>query len=551
MTKDSPENSNLLIGATKRSGSVVRPISQVLLKIAKNKKDSEFNNVRRVVLQWIQSRAGRYLPEKAWKGEPFTYDEVGAQPVEVIAIEGYWASRLDDADKEVARRVWRTEITIAENKDRSVFLGTRLHCVTHGEDRPFDPSIPGFIRNIVSDKTAYLDERIVSVNPWIIDSEDEVDKLYVLLTNPHRRSEVFVFSSVNSANPDKMKEMAVRVAKNTVGAAHVVILTGKASRELSDRVGEEFSVYGQAVRTYRPGFDPNIDTRFSHPLVLARRIAEWDGREEKGETAYEKFLVSQALRRSVSTRDMPSFATVRRLITGKLLQRSQRNTGSSYEEQLAQQEDYIEGLQNALEKQEEDYVELIDLAERERDQALKESKGIKAQNWHLRDRIESLSKKLENAGGSVQQEIPDNLDNFENWCHENLSGSVQVLKKALQHSQYDDPSLIFKALLVLRDYYVPMRQRQEDDDELKKKFEEECRKLGITEAPSIARSRMGEQDDAYYIDYLGEKKALNRHLKKGTSRDPRRCFRLYFFWDDENGQVVVGWLTSHLPTRIT
>ena len=49
----------------------------------------------------------------------------------------------------------------------------------------------------------------------------------------------------------------------------------------------------------------------------------------------------------------------------------------------------------------------------------------------------------------------------------------------------------------------------------------------------------------------GTKRELDRHLKKGNSRNSRHCFRLYFFWDDEDEQVVVGWLTSHLDTRQT
>ena len=47
----------------------------------------------------------------------------------------------------------------------------------------------------------------------------------------------------------------------------------------------------------------------------------------------------------------------------------------------------------------------------------------------------------------------------------------------------------------------------------------------------------------------GKRVELDRHLKKGTNREPRYCFRLYFFWDDTTSQVVVGWLPSHLSTR--
>lgn len=42
---------------------------------------------------------------------------------------------------------------------------------------------------------------------------------------------------------------------------------------------------------------------------------------------------------------------------------------------------------------------------------------------------------------------------------------------------------------------------------------------------------------------------LDRHLRKGTGRNPRECMRIYFFWSDEDSQVVIGFLPAHLDTR--
>jgi hypothetical protein len=38
------------------------------------------------------------------------------------------------------------------------------------------------------------------------------------------------------------------------------------------------------------------------------------------------------------------------------------------------------------------------------------------------------------------------------------------------------------------------------------------------------------------------------HVKKGNSREARNCLRIYFFWDEEREQVVVGHLPAHLTT---
>ena len=78
--------------------------------------------------------------------------------------------------------------------------------------------------------------------------------------------------------------------------------------------------------------------------------------------------------------------------------------------------------------------------------------------------------------------------------------------------------------------------------------------LGVEETESISDQNEGKvARDTYRVSFgLGRRKRkLDRHLKKGTGRDSRDCFRLYFFWDEDEEQIVVGWLPSHLPTPIT
>ncbi len=55
--------------------------------------------------------------------------------------------------------------------------------------------------------------------------------------------------------------------------------------------------------------------------------------------------------------------------------------------------------------------------------------------------------------------------------------------------------------------------------------------------------------DIYSVQYGGQRRILDRHLKGSDSRDRRYGFRLYYIWDDEGQVVVVGWLPSHLDNR--
>lgn len=541
-----------------RKREPVETVSQIVLMLSKGINDSVFENTLEIILNWVENRAGTDLPEKAREGESFSLDDnPEAQPVEAIAINHngrYWASRLVDADKTVARREWTTEISIAE-KDESVVFGIRLQCVTRGKHEPFSPTIPRVVRNIVETGFAYIDGRKISTKPWFIKSQEDVEELLTFLTSPHRILDVIVFSlSKDLKDENETVASASEVSKRTLGAAHVAVITDQASFWFSDCVGKEFSVFQRAVRTYRPGFDPDTDEPFTHPLATEKKILEWSN---GGPKAYEEFLVSSALKQSISNRDeqdIPSFARIRRNYNELILSK-QRHNKVSDTDLLNKLEEINKQLKDDLEEQIQTSDELLGIAESEKYEAIREKEGLKDTNWHLRSRIEKLEEKLrEYSYQPIDIEVPESLENFEDWCHENLAGSVKVLRRAfntVKKSQYEDVSLIYKSLLLLRDFYVPMKRYGGKDRS--DKYAEECKNLGLgKDTPSITKARAGEENKQYYVDYDSkERQLLDRHLKRGNKRDPRQCFRLYFLWDDEQRCVKVGSLPFHLDTRAT
>lgn len=567
MTRNTTRKTSSTTREYKQSKPIVHPISQVVLKLSKDDTPSVFEKAREVVLMWMKQLAGVELPDKALRGQSFNLDEDAAQPAEAVAVDDeefrYWRARIRAVGKEVPGRTWITEIAIGEVKKGPVTFCSRLRCRTHGIDIP-NRSIPRFVRELIQNQTTYLDEHPASTSPWLIDSQDKVDMLCKLLTSPDRRSEVLVFSLLKDSTDRNQTALLYQdvedIAGKTAGAAHVAVITGPASFWLSDRVGEEFSVFQQVVRTYRPGFDPNIDEPFRHPWVLPNRI-----HEQEDDEWLKNLLISGALRGSIFHNDieqyLPPFTKIRSLENKKIRriasesnQNTQRKAGSSDADLLKLAEQENAQMKKDHEKESETFNELLDFAETEKKEALEESAQFKSQNSFLRERVKMLEEKLKNEGRLIQPEIPESLDNFERWCHENLSGSVEIHNRAFRSakdSKYKDTSLIFKALLLLRDYYVPMK-RGEGGENLKKEFKSKCSELGISEPlPSFTSSRYGEEGETYFINYAGQKRLLGLHLKKGNSRSVQNCFRLYFFWDDDNENVVVGWLPSHLGTRIT
>lgn len=178
---------------------------------------------------------------------------------------------------------------------------------------------------------------------------------------------------------------------------------------------------------------------------------------------------------------------------------------------------------------------------------------MRGEVYRLNQRIRTLEDQVKgNAGAAIERPLPGNLEDLKDWADKHLAGSVVLANRALRgakKSDYEEPALVYRALLLLRDHYVPMRR--DGGDELAKAYAEALASHGLEEAGSITATRRGEQGDEYIVQHNGTKRELDRHLKKGNSRNSRHCFRLYFFWDDEDEQVVVGWLTSHLDTRQT
>ena len=80
-------------------------------------------------------------------------------------------------------------------------------------------------------------------------------------------------------------------------------------------------------------------------------------------------------------------------------------------------------------------------------------------------------------------------------------------------------------------------------------FEEGKKRLYLDLSPSISDSSIGERGTEYIVDYNGMKKRMELHLRGANSRRSELCLRVYFFWDDANSVVVVGYLPDHLETR--
>ena len=492
------------------------------------------------------------MPDKAWDGQTFDLADVGSQPTAAVAIEEprYWAVRISDNDKEVARRTWTTEIGIGIAPNSNTLFGCRLFCAALGDNPQFVPTIPGVVKQIVRCVNAKLDGRRITETAWAIDHVN-AGELVDLLLNPTRKRPVYVLSiPEHDATP---LISADTLACEIVGAAHIAVLSPAATFELTNALGREFSVFNGAVRTYQTSFDPESDEPSRHPLALAQSIRNWP---EGGKQGFTDFLVRQALRASVARRqimenDLPPFITAQ-AISRRQAQEKAKKENKSNAELLELAVDENEALQKELQEQKEMCDGLLDSADREQRQVIEERDEARANAAGLRSRVIYLEKILKVKGVKSEIETPETFENLREWASQHLSSSVVILNRAYgaaKKSILENPKLAYQALLVLRDHYVPMRMEGGHDKQ--KAYKAALWELGLEESPSFSGARASEQGDEYFVKYEGRKRLLDRHLKGSNARDERYAFRLYFFWDEETQHVIVGWFPSHLKTRIS
>lgn len=452
------------IAARLREGvSVVRPVTQVTLRLRAGKGPDRFTETVKQVLHWMSRRAGRKLPDAAWQGKSFELTDIGTQRTGAIALpeHQFWAARLDDSDKTVPLRTWVTEIGVGMDSSGDTLFGVRLICVTRGADEPFQRTVPGFVHTVLDSGPAELDGVPLSRQPPLVSTAAEVDHLVALLESTGRQADVLVFAlPERSVDPSEAALSAKSVHEATLGAAHVYVLTGPASFLLTDRVGRELSVFRRAVRTYRPGFRAWVDEPSRHPLALPDRIASWVG---KGSEDFERWLVNQALGNLAHApgreERLPSFNTVRQL-AAQLERERLTEAGGTDTELIRLLGQDNEQLRKDVQEQKEEYDGLPLAADKEREDAVQKANAAKAQALERLHRIRLLEKRIAKSAGQQATPIPETLDDFETWCKEHLAGSVEVANRAYQgvrKSEFHDPQFIYRTLLLLRDQYVPMR----------------------------------------------------------------------------------------------
>lgn len=540
----------------RRPGNVPRQFSvvKVMADLTGDDLDRAAESARNEALKWIQKRSGP-LSKQAWRGEDFEnpVPGVGSSGVRFRSDNAdFWAGRLDYADEKTAGQTWTTEIIIAHEIQKSVaHFGLQLNVATREQYADITPSVPGVVRQVIDAVGLSRNGRPVNDKATLVASVEDFDKFARLIRDPLRRRPVHVISlDENETDPGSAVVDANKLARLTVGLAHVCVLTGEASFWLSDDIGKNLSVFMRAVRTYQPSFDPDEDEPHDHPLALPDRIANW---QNKGADAFINQLVRSAakesLRRADPVRGVPSFTEIKNAALSLRRREIEQRADSAVDAEL------FDLTKLELDEQKREVSEWKSLAEGEEQIRLtleSQCGQLRSQNLFLRERVRQLEKSIEERGGGNADsliEIPDTLNEVKRWAEQYLPGLIQITPRAYRAAKggiYQDVKLVYECLTMLAREYRDSRIYGGAEP-----FQQKLQRLGVEISRSFAGGNAGKFGDTYFVNHNGRDYTLEWHVKKGNDRDQRNCLRIYFSWDEDDQMVVVGSLPAHLKNNVS
>ena len=512
-----------------------REILRVTAEIAGDDGAAAMDGARREVLAWAQKRCGR-LPDAAWNGRAFEH-MVGGRTALGVRIDqpdsDIWALRSDDPDKNVPGRTWTTEVVIGRLADRPARLSLRL-LLSSPEDEPaIEPAVPGLLRQI-GDRCGLSSDGVrVTVQPWRVDTDDELAALIELLGSRERRLPVVIASGDERAHDPAAPLLDVEIlAKAMVGLAHVVVLPAPFTYGLSDEFGKVRSVYHGAARLYLPGFGADADP-YEHPLTLGDQLRAEPVAQL---AALRQRIARESLRRTRLGHDVVTFAEVR----SAALERERETKAATpvaeaqrLEEALRQ----IEALASERDELRKRADENFNLAQQEEERA-----GIaERQLAYARVRIHDLEARLDAIGQRPDDDawpLTETWNGVADWCDQKLIGRLSLApaaRQGLKKAQFDDLPLAMRCLLWLA---------------------RECRDrrlhgggplANVPVEPGVENAPCGA--DTFRFDFQGRRMEADWHIKNGgNTRDPARCLRIYYAWDEVTQQVVVAEMPGHRRT---
>lgn len=286
--------------------SALRPTVAVSAEISADGEGGEFDYSRGQLLRWLEAHVGP-LPTSFDRG--IHVAEMGCH-VEQHRAAG---AIVRAVDREAGSRryfgvsiesgavpglaAWKAVVVLFRSEATSYVRATLLTPRRRLQQQTAALWVPGIVHWLArSPGITDYGWRLLP-EPWIIRDEEGVEGLIHLIGDRDRTRPLFATGLLpNETDPNSAPLDPWDLAHRTVGIAHVAVLTGPMTYALTARVGRKYSVFGNAIRTYRPGCVIGSGA-MEHPMALPDTVRRW---RKGGPHEFAVFLTREAGRASVA-----------------------------------------------------------------------------------------------------------------------------------------------------------------------------------------------------------------------------------------------------------
>ena len=489
---------------------------------------------RAAVLNWAQRKTTGTLPEGAWNFDSFEHLAGGRDCAGVrlkSENEDLWVIRVEDPDKYVAQRIWTTEAAVSIAGENARF-SLRLIVGSPEAWLDIEAAVPVVVRQIIDAPGLVIGGFLrVPAKPVRVRTSEHLELLIKGLLDPERKLPIVVLS-VSGDAPDQYKPPfdAGELAKALAGVALVVVLPARFSWELTYRFGKRLSVYEGAARVYLPGFTEDANPFGGHELVLPKPGTP----NADGLKRLRWIAATGSVRRLELGTDVLAFAQVK-LRSLEQRQAALARSGANEHDQLVAASEQVAVLQEQLRDAEYFQEEFSRLHSQEQERAETAEAQLRAAGF----RIQQLLAELKASGTTPDQrtELPETWGDFVEWCDEQLAGRVLLSPQArdqLRKAEFEDVSQAARCMVWLANDYRDARIEGAGNSLNDWQIE-----AGVRNAHSGS--------DQFDIQWQGRTWHVEWHIKNGgNTRDPRRCLRIYYFWDENSQQAVIASMPAHV-----
>jgi hypothetical protein len=510
-----------------------REILRVVGTLKGNDADQAMRLAGAEIVRWAQSKAIAPFPAAALRMEPFEQEASGRSRVAIVIEEKdsrTWALRVEDPDREMAGRIWTTELSLLSRRNQATsFTVRQLVGSPEISLEEVEPHVPGIVRQIIKRPGLMSGGFQLADYPLPIKSEAGADLLLRALIEPSRTLPIIVLT-VPSSSADEYAPLlnATILSQACAGLAIVVVIPSRYTWKLTQEFGRQLSVYEGAVRIYQKGFSIDANPFSGHDLILPDRFTTPEGSARTMKRLRWSAALGSVTGLVLGT-DLPTFGLLR-LRSLEQRQDTLRKAGATDTEQLEAATLRIAALEKEVRETESYIQQFSDLHSQAEDRACSAETQLRAAGF----RIQQLIGQIHQAGNAPDENIvlPNSWDT-------NLAGRVALTpqaRRAVKDAIFEDVYLAARCLLWLA-----------NDLHAAKTSGTEGSLRDRTIEPGVINAHCG--NDAFQIEWQGKRYEVEWHIKnRGNTRNPQRCLRIYYFWDEPSQQSIIAHMPAHVVT---